>query len=73
MITKYILKTDFGVTAELKFNEENGNFNCVWEGLPEHLSWALRDKILNAYMPWRDQILGALTKRTSNKVVVINI
>jgi hypothetical protein len=73
MITKHILKTDFGVKVELHFNEETGHFNCMWEGLPKKISQALRDKILNAYMPWRDQILGAWAKRTSNKVVVTNV
>ena len=72
MITKHILKTDFGVTAELEFNEENGNFNCVWEGLPKHLGGAPRDKILSAYIPWRDQILEAWSNRTGKKVLVID-
>ena len=50
MITRHILKTDFGVTAELELDEESGDFNCAWEGLPKDISHALREKILSAYV-----------------------
>jgi hypothetical protein len=73
MITKHILKTDFGVTVELEFNEENGTFNCVWEGLPKHLSGALRDKILNTYIPWRDQFIGEWAQKTGKTMRVISL
>jgi hypothetical protein len=72
MTTKYILETDFGVTCTLAFDEETGIFNCVWEGLPKHLNHILRDKILSAYVPWRDQILGDWAKRTGKKVLVVD-
>jgi len=35
----HILRTDYGVTVELHFNEKNGHFNCVWDGTTSFGRW----------------------------------
>jgi hypothetical protein len=71
--TKHILKTDFGVTVELNFDEETGHYACVWDGLPKEIRQELRDKIASHYIPWRNQILNAWGNQTGKKVLVINL
>jgi hypothetical protein len=73
MITKHILKTDFGVTVEMCFNEETGHYTCVWDGLPKGVSQEMRNKITSQYLPWRNQILEAWSDRTGKKVLVIDL
>jgi hypothetical protein len=73
MTTRHILKTDFGVTAELELNEKTGYFNCVWEGLPKDISHELRDKILSTYIPWRNQLIGHWAQKTGRIVRVITL
>ena len=73
MKTKHILKTDFGVTIEMNFNEETSHSFCVWDGLPKKVSQELRDKITSQYIPWRNQILEAWSNRTGKKVLVIDL
>jgi hypothetical protein len=73
MVTKHILQTDFGITAELELNEDTGDFKCVWEGLPKHIGGTLRSKILNVYIPWRDGLVGDWAKRTQKIVRIINL
>jgi hypothetical protein len=60
MMTKHILKTDFGVTAELELNEEIGDFNCVWDGTPPFGKWPkeLVERVMKLYLPWRNEILA---------------
>jgi hypothetical protein len=70
---KHILKTDFGVTATMSFNEDTGQFACVWDGLPKKLSKKLSDKISSQYFPWRNQILKAWSDRIGKKVLVIDL
>jgi hypothetical protein len=74
MVTKHILKTDFGVTAELELNEEAGHFDCQWDGTPPLGMWPKKflKKVLRVYLPWRDQILGDWARRTGKKVLVVN-
>lgn len=71
----HILKTDFGVTAELHFNEENGCFNCVWDGTPCFGRWPkdLAERVIKLYLPWRNQILAEWANRTGKEVRVIDI
>jgi hypothetical protein len=75
MKTKHILKTDFGVTAELELNEEFGHFNCVWDGAPPLGKWPkdLVERVMKLYVPWRNGIFADWANRTGNKVVVIDI
>ncbi len=73
MVTKHILQTDFGITAELELNDETGDFKCVWKGLPKHPSEAQREKILGVYIPRRDQLIEEWAKRTGKIVRIINL
>jgi hypothetical protein len=73
MVTKHILKTDFGVAVELHLNEDTGDFNCAWEGLPKRVSPALRDKVLGVYIPWRNQLIGEWAQRKDKIVGLITL
>jgi hypothetical protein len=75
MMTKHILKTDFGVTAQLELNEETGQFNCQWDGTPPIGKWSkdLFEKVMDVYLPWRNQLLNAWCKRSGNRMMLINL
>ena len=75
MTTRHILKTDFGVSAELELNEKTGHFNCVWDGAPPLGKWPsdLLEKIMKVYLPWRNEILAEWAKRTNTTMLVIDI
>jgi len=63
MITKHILRTHLDVAADLRLNEQTGDFNCVWKGLPRDLTQAVRDKILSAYL----DVISSLRTRREQK------
>jgi hypothetical protein len=71
----HILRTDFGVTVELHFNEKNGHFTCVWDGTPSFGRWPkdLVERVMKLYLPWRNEILADWANRTGKEVLVINI
>jgi hypothetical protein len=75
MKTTHILKTDFGVTAELHLNEETGHFNCIWDGAPPFGKWPkdLLEKVIKVYLPWRNEIVAEWAERTAKKVLVIDM
>jgi hypothetical protein len=73
MITTHVLKTDCGVTIEMKFDEDTSQFSCEWGGLPKKVSPELKRKIISQYRSWRHQILQAWSDRTGKRALLIEI
>ena len=67
---RHILKLSCGLSVELFLDEVTGAFNCEWSARPTK---KLLPKILREYVPWRNEIIEAWSRRTGKKVLVVDL
>jgi hypothetical protein len=70
--SKHILRTSVGVTIELVFDKADAHFSCAWSPAPPYRA-EVRDQVVREYLPWRDSIIEAWSKRTGKRALVVTI
>jgi hypothetical protein len=75
MKTTHILETDFGIKCTLEIDEDTGMFRCVWDGTPAIGKWPKKffKRVMNIYLPWRNDLLNAWCKRSGKRMMLINL
>lgn len=63
MKTTHVLRTSVGVTIEMVFDEQTARFECAFSPAPP-FSPAVRKQVIAEYLPWRDLIIEACSKRS---------
>jgi len=68
--SRHILKLSCGVTVELVLDEATGFFNCEWSERPTR---KMLGAIKREYVPWRNEIVEAWSRRVEKKVLLVDL
>lgn len=71
MTSTHILKIEGITTISMSFNEDSGQFVCLWDP-PPPFPKADTDRVIKEYEPWRNAILDGWSERTGKRVLCVS-